>query len=418
MDNTPLPHESGSLPQVGMPLNTYLQTLTESGLVDYESLSKILAFFEDQGGEKPTSLSLGQALMDRGLITAWQQMRLLKGFRQGFFINDYKLLEPISGNPSYASFRACDKKGQRAVMQILLPDLAAKQSYLERFVRAAKAAEALDHPNLTGVLDHGRVRKEKATDLYYMVAEEVEGKDLASVVKSKGPLPAASAGEIIRQAAKGLAYLHEKDIVHRNLKPNNLIINSGGNVKITNLGVARYLNETDEDESLTLANSERYIGTVDYMSPEQVFDCHNVTPSSDLYGLGCTMYYLLTGQPPHRRHADAADVQANSRSSDADLGIGSRRPAQDHRDLQSSHRAAAARPFPLRRGTVRNARPLADHGLRPRPLSEFPRVNIRLNPARLSRFPPRDSASASGLDFRFGSCSSPPKSWNDARLGK
>jgi len=126
--------------------------------------------------------------------------------------------------------------------------------------------------------------------------EYVEGRDLLVMVKQEGPLEYAAAADYTRQAAEGLAHAHHAGLIHRDVKPANLLVDQNNVVKVLDLGLARF---TDEDHaSLTVAHDENVLGTADYLAPEQALDSHGVDTRADIYSLGCSLYYLLTGHPP------------------------------------------------------------------------------------------------------------------------
>ena len=129
--------------------------------------------------------------------------------------------------------------------------------------------------------------------------EYVEGKLLTNLINEKEDhrLDLMTVADVMRQAAEGLAHAHAKNMVHRDIKPDNLLVTPDGQIKILDLGLARFFKTTDE-ESLTLKHDERVIGTADYLAPEQAIDSHSVDSRADIYGLGCTFYCALTGHPP------------------------------------------------------------------------------------------------------------------------
>lgn len=160
-----------------------------------------------------------------------------------------------------------------------------------RFRQEEALGIRLRHPNLTVVY-----RAARAPGCLYLVMEFVEGDSLDGFVEGHGPLPVAASCEIIRQAAEGLQHLHKKGLVHRDVKPSNLMLTLAGRVKVLDLGLARDLQRVDEGQRFTLPG--QFLGTPDYMAPEQCVDSHAVDGRTDVYGLGCTLYELLAGQPP------------------------------------------------------------------------------------------------------------------------
>jgi serine/threonine-protein kinase len=126
--------------------------------------------------------------------------------------------------------------------------------------------------------------------------EYVEGRDLQTIVQEEGPLDFARAANYTRQAAEGLEHAHQAGLIHRDVKPANLLIDQNNVVKVLDLGLARFSRE--DESSLTLAYQENVLGTADYLAPEQAVDSHGVDARADIYSLGCTLYFLLTGHPP------------------------------------------------------------------------------------------------------------------------
>ena len=151
---------------------------------------------------------------------------------------------------------------------------------------------------------------EREAEVHFIVMEYVDGDDLRKVVEREGPLDQSVAADYIRQAADGLAHAHEAGLVHRDIKPANLLLESDGTIRLMDLGLVTAL-EDEGDHSLTRAHNERVIGTADYLSPEQAIDSHNVDPRSDIYGLGGTLYYLLTGHPPFNEGSLAQRILAH-----------------------------------------------------------------------------------------------------------
>src|SRR5262249_5685100 len=147
---------------------------------------------------------------------------------------------------------------------------------LNRFLREARAVAALDHPNIVHAYDI-----DQDNDLHFLVMEYVDGSNLQDLVKKVGPLEVTRACHYIRQAALALQHAHEKGLVHRDVKPGNILVDRAGTVKILDMGLARFFH--DEDDNLTRKYNEDVLGTADYLSPEQALDSHDVDIRADIY---------------------------------------------------------------------------------------------------------------------------------------
>ena len=192
-------------------------------------------------------------------------------------------------------YKAHKKFLERTVaLKVLKPHLAAVPSFLARFLREGKVASRLEHPGIVKVYDVG-----EDDGRYYIVMEFVDGRNLLDMVSEDGPLPAGKALRITKQVAEALAYAHELEVVHRDIKPGNIIVTDAGDAKIADLGLARPIRDDTE-----VTNPGAVVGTPIYMSPEQ---CRGsaVDARSDLYSLGATLYMILTGKPPFRGDSTA-----------------------------------------------------------------------------------------------------------------
>jgi serine/threonine-protein kinase len=237
-------------------------------------------------------LEICKSFETAGLITRWQSEKILQGKYKGFFLGKHKLLGHIGSGGMSSVYLAehTVMKHLRAV-KVLPKSKLGKTSYLERFQREAKAIASLNHPNIVRAYD---IDNEK--DTHYIVMEYVEGVDLQILVQKHGPLPYAIVADYIAQAAHGLQHSHDSGLIHRDVKPANLLINKDGVIKVLDLGLALFQDQSDA--SLTMEYNDKVLGTADYLAPEQALNSHTVDNRADIYGLGCTMYFLLTGHPP------------------------------------------------------------------------------------------------------------------------
>jgi urea transport system substrate-binding protein len=204
----------------------------------------------------------------------------------------YRILELLGAGGMGSVFKAEDTLMQRLVaLKVLGKELTKDAEAVARFRREVTLAARVSHPNIVTAHDAGQ-----AGELHFLVMEFVQGKSLSDLIEERGPLPVAEACEYVRQAAIGLQHAYERGMVHRDIKPSNLIVTADGQVKLLDLGLARLTAERSGGKDLT--TRQQVLGTLDYMAPEQWDDSHGVDIRADIYSLGCTLYDLLTGQPP------------------------------------------------------------------------------------------------------------------------
>jgi len=281
-----------------LPGDKFIDLLRRSELVDIGALDKLLAELSTQRG--PESLADGDIVSDflvkAGLISPWQRDKLMDGRHKGFFVGKYKLLGHLgTGGMSSVYLAEHRHMRRRVAIKVLPKNRVNDSSYLDRFYREARAAAALDHQNIVRAYD---VDFDEEQNVHYFVMEFVEGTDLQVMVKQRGPLPYREAAEYIRQAADGLAHAHDVGLVHRDIKPANLLVDTRGTVKVLDMGLARFDEDDSTKASLTVAHEENVLGTADYLAPEQALNSHTVDRRADIYSLGCTLYFILTGHPP------------------------------------------------------------------------------------------------------------------------
>ncbi|QDU19134.1 serine/threonine-protein kinase [Urbifossiella limnaea] len=234
------------------------------------------------------------ALVKQGVITKFQAQQLLLGRHKGFRLGAYVVLEQLGRGGMGVVYLAEHLELRRKVaVKVLVvgKDDDAKLA-AERFYREARAAAALDHPNIVRIFDvcrHG--------DTPYLVMEYVEGESLQQVLDREGALPYASASDAVAQAAAGLQHAHEKGFVHRDIKPGNLMRDKTGVVKILDMGLARSASNSD-DKLTERLDAGAVVGTADFIAPEQALNSPNVDIRADIYSLGAAFYALVTGKPP------------------------------------------------------------------------------------------------------------------------
>jgi serine/threonine protein kinase len=274
-------------------VDEFLDYVQKSGVADPAKLTGYVQKLRDAGTLPTAPSKLAGLLVRDAVLTYFQAEQLLQGKWKRFSIGKYKVLERL-GTGGMGQVFLCEHKlmRRRVAVKILPTAKAAEQSSLQRFYREARAIAALDHPNIVRAYD-----VDQDENLHFLVMEFVDGTNLQDLVKKFGPLDVLRACHYTYGSAVGLQYAFEMGILHRDIKPANILVDRSGVVKILDMGLARFFN--DEDDHLTKKYDENVLGTADYLSPEQAVDSHAVDIRADIYSLGGTFYFLLTGLPPY-----------------------------------------------------------------------------------------------------------------------
>ncbi len=281
------PQEQGELlSQAAAFPGGYLDRLSSSKLLRPEVINQ-LARDLVEGHEQTTVADFSAALVDRGLLTAWQDQSLWAGLTN-FHVGPYRLHDLLgTGGSSLVLLGRHEVLGRNAAVKLLRAKAASDEQERALFLQEARTIAELEHPNVVRIYDFNTVGLR-----YYLAMEHLPGGDLERLVEEQGPLPPSQAASLIAQAAAGLAYLHAQGLVHRDVKPSNLLLDDQGTVKFIDFGLLWPLPACSADDDKVL------VGTVEYLAPEQAMDHRRVTPKADIYALGCTLFKLLTGRLP------------------------------------------------------------------------------------------------------------------------
>ena len=273
---------------------------TPSAVVDLVRKSELAdddvlaSFLQNAEPLPPSAADTASAMVRAGILTEFQARAILQGKHRGFRLGHYKILDQIGVGGMGQVYLAEHVRMKRLVALKVLPGRhALSAANVERFYREARAAAALDHPNIVRAHD---VACDKGT--HFLVLEYIEGEPLTRKLASAGGrLPVAEACAYAIQAAAGLQHAHERKLVHRDVKPGNLLVDRDGVLKILDMGLARFF-ESDEDRLTHRLDPGGVMGTADYVCPEQLVDCARADHRGDIYSLGATLYHLVTGRPP------------------------------------------------------------------------------------------------------------------------
>jgi len=270
-----------------------LKLIRRSGMIDEPRLD---AYLERArlAGPLPTDVrKLAGAMVKDGLLTYFQAEQFMLGKWRGFTIGKYKLLERI-GFGGMGQVFLCEHMymRRRVAIKVLPPAKAEEPAALGRFYREARAAAALDHPNIVRTHDI-----DQDGNLHFLVMEYVDGSSMLEIIRKMGPMAIDRACHYIWQSVQGLDHAFRVGVIHRDIKPGNILVDRTGVAKILDMGLARFYH-TDDDMLTKKYDEKSVLGTADYVAPEQTINSHDVDVRADIYSLGATFYFLLAGHPP------------------------------------------------------------------------------------------------------------------------
>lgn len=272
--------------------STFVRSALLSGQVSQEQIDQAVDRVRETGGLSALPAvevgdeRIADELTRMGVLTAYQATQLRQGNTR-LNLGPYVIVDWLGQGGMGQVFVALHQMMGRQVAIKVLPQSKSTNDAIANFKREIQTQAKLDHRNLVRAYDAGH-----DGNVYFLVTEYVPGTDLRRLVRSRGPLTMKQAASVISQAALGLDYAHSEGLIHRDVKPGNLLVTPEGLVKVSDLGLAGFLDEENDPRA------GKIVGTADYLAPEKITTPLEVAPVSDIYSLGCTLYYAVTGKVP------------------------------------------------------------------------------------------------------------------------
>jgi serine/threonine protein kinase len=275
-------------PQIG----TFLKTILRSALLDQADLEDVLR--NAPAACRVEAGALAEHLVKTGKLSRFQAHKLLRGAAGGLVLGPYQVLAPIGKGGQGKVYLARDQRsGELLALKVLPPKKArAEERLLARFRREMELSQRVGHPHIAWTQEVG-----VWYGVYYIAMEFIPGKSLYRLVGDDGPLTVPRAARLFAEVASALNHAHAQGLIHRDLKPSNILITPNDHAKVLDLGLALIEGEDVSDREV-VGGQGYVVGSMDYIAPEQTGDPTKVGPRADVYALGCTLYFALTGQPP------------------------------------------------------------------------------------------------------------------------
>jgi serine/threonine protein kinase len=274
-------------------VDVFCKNVLRSGLLDHGELQAAVVDLAPEG--RDDARALADHLIKKGKLSRFQASKLLKGVAKGFLLGPYQIVAPLGKGGMGTVYMARDHRtGQLLALKVLAPERArTEERTLERFKREMELCRLVAHPHIARTFDAGLI---EVKGVYYIAMEYIPGRSLYRIVSDEGPMNVPRVAHLGLEIAAGLEHAHKQGLIHRDLKPSNVVVTPHDHAKILDFGLALVAGEKGAVE---IIGGQGYIvGSMDYIPPEQTQDASKVDVRADVYGLGCTLFFALTGQPP------------------------------------------------------------------------------------------------------------------------
>ena len=273
-------------------VDDFLRRVLKSGLLNRDELQTTLRTLPIE--QRDEVVAIADHLVRASKLTRFQAHKILKGITGGLVLGPYRILVPLGRGGMGTVYLALDSRTtEHVALKILPPRLArTEERLLARFLREMEVSQKVKHPHIARAMEVGVHQ-----NVHYIAMEYIPGQTLYRDVAGHGPMPVARAARLFAEVATALAHAHGMGVIHRDMKPSNIMVTPHDHAKVLDLGLA--FTEGEEVDDIEVVGGKGYIvGSIDYMAPEQTRDPTSVDSRADLYALGCCMYFALTGKPP------------------------------------------------------------------------------------------------------------------------
>ena len=286
-----------------MPTSTFQRCAVASGLATQDDLDRARAALRAvlPSGQPIDDEQLAVQLIAMGRLNTWQAAQLRSG-RSTFTLGPYRIIDSLGKGHTGDVYMAEHSVMGRIVAIKVLPKRSSSPDAVAKFVAEIRTQAILDHKNLVRAFDAGHHR-----NVHFLVMEFVPGTNLRRLVRRQKKLPMDEATALISQAAEGLAYAHGRGLTHRDVKPSNVLVTPEAQVKLSDLGLAGFFSEAPALDH----ESRSVVRAADFLAPELISQPGSFTPATDLYALGCTLYYAVTGKVPFPGHTLAEKIKGH-----------------------------------------------------------------------------------------------------------